>query len=133
MGSLYFTWLEVTHSIPDSNLLFIKTPLGNIVHSGDFKIDLAEKNIIDKLEILKHKNIEYLFCDSTNVLDDGKTQAESSTEKDLHTLIEKSQGVVWATFFASNVYRIQTIADIANKLGKKLVPFGRSMELHKNL
>ncbi len=133
VGSLYFTWLEVTHSIPDSNLLFIKTPLGNIVHSGDFKIDLAEKNIIDKLEILKHKNIEYLFCDSTNVLDDGKTQAESSTEKDLHTLIEKSQGVVWATFFASNVYRIQTIADIANKLGKKLVPFGRSMELHKNL
>jgi ribonuclease J len=133
IGSLSFTWIEVTHSIIDSSLLFIKTPLGNIIHSGDFKIDMAEDNIVKKLKQQSNNQIDYLFCDSTNVLDEGKTQAESTTKKDLYSLIESTNGAVWATFFASNLYRVQTLADIATKLNKKLVPFGRSMELHKNL
>ena len=133
IGSFNITWFKITHSIVDSNLLLIETPLGNIVHTGDFKLNYNDKQTITRLEQLKLKKIDYLFCDSTNVLEDGNTKEEVSTKLDLKQIIQQSKGACWITAFASNLDRINIISTIASELGKKIVPLGRSIDLYTGL
>jgi len=130
IGAFNVMWAPVTHSIIDSNLLVIKTPVGNVVHSGDFKLTTSPQAVVDNLQQLQQHNIKYLMCDSTNVLDDNFTLSEESIKPDLETLIKNSQGVCWITSFSSNLERIKNIADIAKKYKKKVVIWGRSANLY---
>lgn len=133
IGPAEIVWMPVSHSIPDCSLLFMKTPRGNIVHSGDFKINSEEEKILDNIATLQKNNIQYLFCDSTNVLEPGTSGAENTIVKELQNLILKAKGVCWITAFSSNIERLNNICSIAKSIGKKIVLFGRSHNTYSKI
>ena len=120
----------LTHSIPEPNSLFIKTKLGTIYHTGDWKIDdnpiVGESIDFNKL---KENSDEVLamVCDSTNVLTSGRSGSESMVRGNLAGVIKKLKNRVFVTSFASNVARLETIAAAAKESGRSLVVLGRSM------
>ena len=120
----------LTHSIPEPNSLFIKTKLGTIYHTGDWKID--DNPIVgDSIDFnqLKENSEEVLamVCDSTNVLTSGRSGSESTVRGNLAGVIKKLKNRVFVTSFASNVARLETIAAAAKESGRSLVVLGRSM------
>ena len=120
----------LTHSIPEPNSLFIKTKLGTIYHTGDWKID--ENPIVGEsidFNKLKENSEEVLamVCDSTNVLTSGRSGSESTVRGNLAGVIKKLKNRVFVTSFASNVARLETIAAAAKESGRSLVVLGRSM------
>ena len=128
IGDFKVRWIPISHSIPQSNLLLLQTPLGNMVHSGDFKINKSDTKIISSLKDLQKYKIQYLFCDSTNVLEKGRTQDEESIIPDLSLLIKNATGACWITLFSSNLERVANVCKIAKSLKKKIVLLGRSLE-----
>ncbi len=120
----------LTHSIPEPNSLFIKTKLGTIYHTGDWKID--DNPIVgDSIDFNKLKKdseeILAMVCDSTNVLTSGRSGSESTVRENLVGVIKKLKNRVFVTSFASNVARLETIAAAAKDSGRSLVVLGRSM------
>ena len=120
----------LTHSIPEPNSLFIKTKLGTIYHTGDWKID--DNPIVGEsidFNQLKENSEEVLamVCDSTNVLTSGRSGSESTVRGNLAGVIKKLKNRVFVTSFASNVARLETIAAAAKESGRSLVILGRSM------
>ena len=120
----------LTHSIPEPNSLFIKTKLGTIYHTGDWKID--DNPIVGEsidFNQLKENSEEVLamVCDSTNVLTSGRSGSESTVRGNLAGVIKKLKNRVFVTSFASNVARLETIAAAAKDSGRSLVVLGRSM------
>ncbi len=120
----------LTHSIPEPNSLFIKTKLGTIYHTGDWKIDdnpiVGESIDFNKLKEHSEK-ILAMVCDSTNVLTSGRSGSESTVRRNLVGVIKKLKNRVFVTSFASNVARLETIAAAAKESGRSLVVLGRSM------
>ncbi len=132
LGCFKIEFIHTNHSIADSVALAITTPLGTILHTGDFKIDLTPVSgeMIDLVRIgeLGKKGILALMSDSTNVERPGYTPSEKIVGKSLEKFItESDQRIIIATF-ASNVSRLQQILDIAAKTGRKVAVCGRSME-----
>lgn len=122
---------RAAHSIVDGVGLVIKTSIGTIVHTGDFKIDQTpvdgEVTDLARLAELGEEGVLLLLADSTNVENEGYTLSERSVGKVLEELIPQcSQRVIVATF-SSNIHRIQQIADAARIAGRKLLINGRSM------
>lgn len=122
---------RAAHSIVDGVGLAIKTPLGTLVHTGDFKIDQSpvdgQKTDLARLAELGEEGVLLLLADSTNVENEGYTLSEKTVGKVLEELIPHcSQRVVVATF-SSNIHRIQQIADAARSAGRRLLINGRSM------
>ena len=120
----------LTHSIPEPNSLFIKTKLGTIYHTCDWKID--DNPIVGEsidFNQLKENSEEVLamVCDSTNVLTSGRSGSESTVRGNLAGVIKKLKNRVFVTSFASNVARLETIAAAAKESGRSLVVLGRSM------
>ena len=120
----------LTHSIPEPNSLFIKTKLGTIYHTGDWKID--DNPIVGEsidFNQLKENSEEVLamVCDSTTVLTSGRSGSESTVRGNLAGVIKKLKNRVFVTSFASNVARLETIAAAAKESGRSLVVLGRSM------
>ena len=120
----------LTHSIPEPNSLFIKTKLGTIYHTGDWKID--DNPIVGEsidFNQLKENSEEVLamVCDSTNVLTSGRSGSESTVRGNLAGVIKKLKNRVFVTSLASNVARLETIAAAAKESGRSLVVLGRSM------
>jgi len=124
-------YIRVTHSIPDACSIAIHTPIGTIIHTGDFKIDLTPINgeVMDlyKFAELGEKGVLVLLADSTNAERDGWTNSELQVGESLREGIAKSKGRVIVGTFASNVHRIQQVFDIAKSLGRKIALDGRSM------
>ena len=120
----------LTHSIPEPNSLFIKTKLGTIYHTGDWKIDdnpiVGESIDFNKLKENSEKVLA-MVCDSTNVLTSGRSGSESTVRGNLAGVIKKLKNRVFVTSFASNVARLETIAAAAKESGRSLVVLGRSM------
>ncbi len=125
-------FLGLTHSVPEMKALIIKTPKGNILHTGDWKFDpdpvvgeISEKEKIreygDKNEILA------VVCDSTNAISEGHSKSEGDLYHSLKLLIQDRKGLVGVTTFASNIARIHTIARIAKECGRKVVLAGWSL------
>ncbi|MDD3776339.1 MAG: ribonuclease J [Actinomycetota bacterium] len=131
IGPFDVHFFRVNHSIPDGVGLIIKTDIGNIVHSGDFKIDQTpiDGRITDFFKIIKagEEGVLALFCDSTNAEESGYTLPEKDVGK---TLVEKfnqaDKRIIIATF-ASHIHRIQQIMDVAQQFGKKVAISGKSM------
>ena len=132
LGCFKVEFIHTNHSIADSVALAITTPLGVLLHTGDFKIDLTPDlgEMIDLVRIgeLGKKGILALMSDSTNVERPGYTPSEKTVRKSLEKFImESDQRIIIATF-ASNVSRLQQILDIAALAGRKVAVCGRSME-----
>ena len=133
IGSLAFTYVRNTHSIADSFSLIIHTPVGKIVHSGDFKFDFTpvDGEFFDVYTLAKasEEGVLLLISDSTNVEREGYTPSERSVYGKLEEEFNKAPGRIIITTFASQVHRIRQILDICVKTEKKVGIYGRSMLL----
>ncbi len=131
LGCFKIEFFRVNHSIPDGVGLAIHTPLGIIIHTGDFKFDNSqgkEKNTdISKIAQLSQKGILALFSDSCNCEMAGNTPSEKLLEKTFDHIFEKTKGRIIVTSFASQISRIQQIINTAAQKGKKVSISGRSM------
>lgn len=126
------TPFRVNHSIPDAVGFIINTPVGKIVHTGDFKIDMTpvDGQIIDleELERVGKDGVLALFSDSTNAERSGSTESESAVRSGIETAMRNAKGRVIVASFSSNIHRIQQIIDIAATIGRKVSIVGKSME-----
>lgn len=132
LGSFAIEFIRVNHSIPDAVAICVKTPLGNIIHMGDFKVDYTpiEGGIIDlpRLAQLGSEGVLALMSDSTNSERAGFTPSERKVGECFEHLFNGAEGkrIIIATF-SSNVHRVQQIMDCAAKHSRKVAVFGRSM------
>ncbi|MGI5948851.1 ribonuclease J [Peptoniphilus sp.] len=132
LGKMEVEWIRVNHSIPDACSLAIKTPLGYVYHSGDFKVDftpISGKPIdLTRIAEIGTKGVIAMIGESTNVLREGYTMSESKVGETFNRLFQtlQDQRIIIATF-ASNVHRIQQIINSAEKYGRKVILSGRSM------
>ena len=132
LGGLTAEFIHVNHSIADACALAIKTPLGTIVHSGDFKLDLTpiDGEIMDitRLGELGKEGVLLLMCESTNAERPGNTPSERKVGASLEYIFSthKNKRIVIATF-SSNVHRVQQIIDAAARHNRKVAVTGRSM------
>ena len=116
----------LTHSIPEPNSLIIKTSLGTLYHTGDWKID--ENPLIgDPFEHADAEDVLAMICDSTNSLSKGRSGSEIEVRENITNLIKSIDTRIFVTSFASNLARLDTIAYAANASNRKLVVLGRSM------
>lgn len=128
--------ITTTHSIPESFAILIRTPNGNIIHTGDWKFDLTPIGPmadINKIARLGDEGIKLLLSDSTNALSEGFSKSESVVDDTLNDIISKHNGRVIIATFASNIYRIKHIVETCRNNNRKIVTFGRSMETSINL
>jgi ribonuclease J len=132
LGPFQIDFISITHSILEPNLLAIRTPLGVIAHTGDWKIDpnpmLGEATDTAALEKLGDEGVLALVCDSTNALVPGSSGSEADVRESLTALIGTLKGRVAVTGFASNVARLDTIARAAKAHGRHIALVGRSMQ-----
>lgn len=132
LGCFQVEFINVNHSIPGACALAITTPVGMVVHSGDFKVDLTPINgeiaDITRFSELGKKGVLLLMCESTNVERKGYTMSEQVVKETFEGLFAANQKrrLIIATF-ASNVYRIQQIINTAAKYKRKVAMSGRSM------
>ncbi|MEO0781383.1 MAG: ribonuclease J [Pseudomonadota bacterium] len=131
VGPFKVGFVPISHSIPESSGLVIDTPAGRIVHSGDFKIDLdpVVGEAFDEAlwTSLAEKDVLALMCDSTNVFNAHEGRSESTLGSDIEDLIASSKGMFVATTFASNVARVKTLAEAADRAGRSVCLMGRAM------
>ena len=132
LGCFEVEFIHVNHSIAGAMALSISTPVGQVVHTGDFKIDFCPINgkVTDmaKFAEIGNKGVQLLLCESTNVERNGYSMSESTVKETLDRLFEQNREkrLIIATF-ASNTYRLQEILDLAVKYGRKVAFSGRSM------
>lgn len=130
-------FFRVTHSIPDSHGISIKTPDGRIVTTGDYKFDLTPigpmANLY-KMASLGEDGVDLFIGDSTNALNEGFSPSESVVDETLGEMFDKckTNRIIIATF-ASNIYRIKHIFETCYKHNRKICIFGRSMENNINI
>lgn len=131
LGPFAIDFISITHSILEPNLLAIRTPLGVIAHTGDWKIDpdplLGEVTDTAAIEKLGDEGVLALVCDSTNALVPGHSGSEAQVRDGLTSLIGGLKGRVAVTAFASNVARLDSVARAAAANGRKVALVGRSM------
>lgn len=131
IGCFRVDFIRVNHSIPDAVCLGIHTPLGIIVHSGDFKFDQTpvdgQITDIHKLAELGNKGVLALLADSTNSEREGYTMSEKVVGDTIDEIFRTAQGRIIVATFASNVHRIQQVFDSAQKHKRKVAVVGKSM------
>ena len=132
LGCFKIEFIKTGHSIAGAVALAIRTPIGTLIHTGDFKIDMTpidgEPIDINRFAYYGSKGVLALLSDSTNVEHAGFTQSEKEIGKTFERVFTKAQGRVIVATFASNVYRIQQVADVAIEHGRVVCFQGRSME-----
>ncbi|MFZ4069646.1 MAG: ribonuclease J [Caulobacterales bacterium] len=131
IGPFEIEFISLTHSIPEMYGLAIRTPLGLVWHTGDWKID-ADPLIGDltdetRVRALGDDGVLAMMCDSTNVFVDGESGSESDVRKGLIEVVARAKGRVAVTAFASNVARITSAIEAARLAGRSVCLVGRSM------
>lgn len=132
LGSFTIEFIKVSHSIAGSLALCITTPVGNIIHTGDFKIDFepidGTMTDLPRFGELGKRGVKLLLCESTNVCRKGYSMSERSVGRTLNTIFEKNQSKrLFIATFASNIHRLQQILELAEKYKRKVAFTGRSM------
>ncbi|MBL0849053.1 MAG: ribonuclease J [Candidatus Liberibacter ctenarytainae] len=124
--------LQMNHSIPETMAFIIRSPVGNIVHTGDWKIDdhaiCGDVTDTDSLSAIGREGVLALMCDSTNATSEGDSISEKDVSQNLHDIIEKSEGCIAIATFSSNVGRIRSIIDVSERLGRKVMILGSSLK-----
>ena len=132
LGCFTIEFIHVNHSIPDSVALAIGTPLGTVIHTGDFKIDVTpiSGGMIDLVRLgqLGNDGVLALLSDSTNVEKPGHSDSERKVGESFNKLFMGCDKRIIITTFASNVHRLQQIVNVAAKYKRKVAITGRSME-----
>lgn len=133
LGCFAIEFIHVNHSIPGSFAFAITTPVGLMVHTGDFKIDFesmdGKPTDLGRFAELGRKGVLLLTCESTNVEKDGYSMSEKKVAQNLDTLFGKyADKRILVASFASNVLRLQQILDLAEKHKRRVVFTGRSMQ-----
>ena len=132
LGCFKVDFIHVNHSIPDAVSLAIKTPVGTIIHTGDFKIDTTPVSggMIDLARFgeLGNRGVVALLSDSTNIERQGYSHSESKVGERLDELFRGCMQRVIVTTFASNVHRVQQVIDCAARYGRRIAVTGRSIE-----
>jgi ribonuclease J len=132
LGPFTVDFINVAHSIPESNALAIRTPAGIVLHTGDWKIDptplIGAPTDQARLTALGDEGVLALVGDSTNAVRDGRSPSEADVAKTLAELIRTAPARVAVTTFASHVGRIRAVADAARIADREVVLVGRAME-----
>jgi ribonuclease J len=122
----------MTHSIPEPNALLISTPVGAVLHTGDWKLDdqpvVGETYDVKRLKYLRREPLLAMVCDSTNAVVPGSTGSEGGLFAPLRELAEQASGRLVVTAFASNVARLVTLARVAEAVGRRFGVIGQAME-----
>jgi len=123
--------ITLTHSIPEPNAIVIRTPVGNVLHTGDWKLDPEPLvgDVTDEaaLRRLGEEGVLAMVCDSTNALVNGHSGSEAEVRDSLHDLVGKMKNRVAVACFASNVARVETIAKVAAAHDRRVALVGRSL------
>ena len=131
VGPFNIELVRLTHSIPEPNALLIRTPLGTVFHTGDWKLDpdplIGEPVDAAALRKIGDDGILALIGDSTNVFDEGRSGSEAAVRESLIELVSKYDQRVAISLFASNVARLETVAEVANSTGRHAALCGRSL------
>jgi ribonuclease J len=131
IGPFTIEFLRVTHSMPDCLGVIVRTPQGTLVHTGDFKVDQTpldgEAFDLHRLAQLGAEGILALFGDSTNIDRRGYTGSEIDVEDAFEEIFTSTEGKVVVAAFASSIYRLQILVDIAEQFGRKVAFVGRGM------
>ena len=131
LGDFEIDFVTLTHSILEPNGLSIKTPLGTILHTGDWKIDpnplIGNKIDQEKLTKIGNEGVSAMICDSTNIFSPGRAGSESDVRDSLLRIMEIKTKRILVTSFASNVARMESIFYCAKKTGRSICLVGRSM------
>lgn len=132
LGNTKIGFFGVTHAIPDSMGVVIETPYGDVVHTGDLRLDHTEGEPseieIEVYEYFKDRNVLLLMTDSTNAENPGFSISEKVILKNIEAIIRDTQGRLIISTFASQVERLLKMIEIAEQYGKKIVLEGRSMK-----
>ena len=130
-GCFSVEFIHVNHSIAGACALAIKTPVGTVVHTGDFKVDYTPMDgapiNLGRLAELGQEGVLALLCDSTNAERTGYTMSEKKVAATFNELFQRADGRVIIAMFASNVHRIQSVVDCCQKFHRKICLMGRSM------
>ena len=132
IGPFAVEFIKVSHSIAGSLALCISTPVGNVIHTGDFKIDFEPidgvMTDLQRFGELGKKGVNLLLCESTNVCRKGYSMSEKSVGRALEEIFDKhTKNRIFVATFASNIHRLQQILNLAEKFGRKVAFTGRSM------
>ena len=137
LGCFKVEAVHTTHSVADSFAFSIRTPVGTLFHTGDFKVDYTpvDGSPIDlsRLARIGQEGVLLLMADSTNAMRPGYTRSEQMVGNSLASIIRNSDKRVIIATFSSNVHRVQKIIDIASETGRKVAVSGRSMENTVNI
>ncbi len=132
LGPFAIDFINVAHSIPESNALAIRTPAGTVLHTGDWKIDptptIGAPTDAARLKALGDQGVLALIGDSTNAVREGRSPSEADVAKTLYELIRTAPRRVAVTTFASHVGRLRAVADAARAAEREVVIVGRAME-----
>jgi ribonuclease J len=130
-GPFRIQFVPISHSIPETSLIIIDTPGGRAVHAADFKLDtdpvVGEPFEEEVFEAIGEEGVKALICDSTNVAVPTPGRSESELAEPITELVSGARGMVVATTFASNVARVQTLAEAGRAAGRKVCLMGRAM------
>ena len=131
LGPFDIELITLTHSIPEPNGMAIRTPLGTVLHTGDWKIDpqpmIGQPTDVAKLERIGDEGVLAMVCDSTNVFQEGSAGSEADARVELNKLIATLKGKVAVGCFASNVARMDSVIRAAQACGRRVCLLGRSM------
>ena len=131
LGPFNIEFVTLTHSILEPNGISIKTPVGNILHTGDWKIDpnplIGDKINKKKLKQIGESKVLATVCDSTNIFNPGRAGSELDVRESLVKIMSLKSKKIIVTSFASNVARMETIFYCAEKIGRDVSLVGRSM------
>lgn len=132
LGNFDIDTIQVNHSIPEAVSLAIKTPLGVVVHTGDWKIDLTpslnDATDVEKFKEIGKNKVLALVCDSTNAMVESTNETEHEVQETLSELIGKSNNRIAITSFSSNIGRIKSIIEAAKLNNRKILLLGRSIK-----
>jgi ribonuclease J len=121
----------MTHSIPDNSGMVIRTPVGTVIHTGDFKLDQnpvdGKTSHLAKISAAGEEGVLLLISDSTSAERPGTTPSEADVAIEIEKILEEAKGRVFVTTFASHIHRVQNIITAAEKHGRRVVMEGRSM------
>jgi len=132
IGPFDVQFIPVAHSIPESNALAIRTPVGTVVHTGDWKLDpgpvIGKPTDEQKFRAIGAEGVRAVICDSTNAVREGESPSEEEVGESLVKIVREAKGRVAITAFASNVARLRSAALAAFEAGREVVVVGRAME-----
>lgn len=131
LGNFEIEWMHVTHSLTSCTAVAVTTPVGVIIHSGDFKIDdtpvVGPPTDLQRLTEYGDRGVLALLADSTNAERPGRTQSERAVTPALEQIFEEAPGRIVLSCFTSSVHRLQIVFDLARDYGRRVALLGRSM------